>query len=92
MAFSLLTQQIPSHVTLSDPPWDQTLSLLWVGSGFETKVRRVQLFTSCHSRVQHTSSTRALAICGPTDVGEKKNFVPRVTLGTILNQQNLELL
>ena len=29
---------------------------------------------------------------GPTDVGAKKNFVPRVTLGTILNQQNLQLL
>ena len=29
---------------------------------------------------------------GPTDVGVKKDFVPRVTLGTILNQQNLELL
>ena len=28
----------------------------------------------------------------PTDVGVKKDFVPRVTLGTILNQQNLELL
>ena len=27
-----------------------------------------------------------------TDVGLKKDFVPRVTLGTILNQQNLQLL
>ena len=33
-----------------------------------------------------------VVLIGSTDVGLKKGFLPRVTLGTTLNQQNLELL
>ena len=32
------------------------------------------------------------APAGTVEEGEKKDFVPRVTLGKIINQQNLELL
>ena len=47
-----------------------------------------------HKRNCRTATVYELphASIGPTDVGVKKDFVPRVTLGTILNQQNLELL
>ena len=39
---------------------------------------------------RHTAESRIDVYYGPTDVGVKMGFKPRVTLGTLLNQLILE--
>ena len=51
----------------------------------------IDRFVACSAQISADRQTDPQTH-GTVEVCVKKDFVPRVTLGTILNQQNLELL